>query len=363
MKDKQLAFAAIDPIVVSHIVKPTEKEVSGADYVRWGDGNRYPEYLLGLYREVPTLRSVINGSVDYVAGDEVTMLRDGVDIDTVNDSGDSPTDLIRACAFDYFTFGGYAVQIIRNAIGEVTEIYHLDMSYIRLNKEGDVIYYSEEWAKKGGGNGKMLVYPAYMRDAREQAVSVLIVKDARRQTYPAPLYAASVKACEIERSIDDYHLNEIENGFAPSALINFNNGIPADEIKEEIERNVTEKFAGKSNAGRIMMSWNDGVQNRATIQQFSVADYGAKYESLANHSRQQIYTAFRANPNLFGIPTDNLGFSSEEYEQAFKLYNRTQIQPVQRALCDMIAKIYGNRASLTIKPFSLDGYGEGKVTR
>jgi hypothetical protein len=57
----------------------------------------------------------------------------------------------------------------------------------------------------------------------------------------------------------------------------------------------------------------------------------------------------------------NTGFSTEEFEQSFKLYNRTQIQPVQRLICDAYDKIYGQKGVLTIKPFSLDGNTEDNV--
>jgi hypothetical protein len=85
-----------------------------------------------------------------------------------------------------------------------------------------------------------------------------------------------------------------------------------------------------------------------------VSDFGDKYQSLEKSARQRIFTAFKANPNLFGIPTESLGFSSEEYESAFRLFNRTQIRPIQRKIADAYDKIYGQKGVLTIVPFSMD---------
>jgi hypothetical protein len=153
--------------------------------------------------------------------------------------------------------------------------------------------------------------------------------------------------------VDDYHLNAINNGFVASVVINFNNGQPESKIMEEIEDNFTEKFSGHENAGRLCFSWNKDKEHATTIDTLSVEDFGEKYQSLAKHSRQQIFTAFRANPNLFGIPTESLGFSQEEYESAFRLYNRTQIRPVQRLIADTYDKIYQKKGVLTITPFSI----------
>ena len=74
----------------------------------------------------------------------------------------------------------------------------------------------------------------------------------------------------------------------------------------------------------------------------------------------QLITSFRAYPNLFGLSTAT-GFSIEEFDQAFKLYNRTAVRPVQRMIADTYDRIYGAKGVLKIKPFSLDGINEQTV--
>lgn len=358
-----ISFAALDQYVEENIVSPREKRLPNRDFIEWGDGNLYPEYLLDLYNSVSTLRSIINGNVDYITGDDVTIepLRDGLQDNVVNTRGDLIAEQVKDIAKDYEMYGGFALQVIRGRDGKPSEIYHIDMRYLRMNKECDVFYYCEDWSKRGKRD--VIVYPKFMTnldwnsledDKKElHASSIVFVKNVRTQTYPAPLYAASVKACEIERCVDDYHLNAINNGFVASVVINFNNGQPESKMMEEIEDNFTEKFSGHENAGRLCFSWNKDKEHATTIDTLSVEDFGEKYQSLAKHSRQQIFTAFRANPNLFGIPTESLGFSQEEYESAFRLYNRTQIRPVQRLIADTYDKIYQKKGVLTITPFSI----------
>ena len=110
-----------------------------------------------------------------------------------------------------------------------------------------------------------------------------------------------------------------------------------------------------------MFSWNPDRTNATTITEPKVDNFGDRYLALSKHTRQQIFTAFRANPNLFGIPTENLGFSQEEYESAFRLYNRTMVRPIQRKICDAFDKILGHPGSLTITPFSLNEGAETNV--
>ena len=365
------SFAAIDPYVDNKMILPVERFVSGKDLVEWGNRNAYPDYLLDLYNNVPTLRSIINGNIDFITGDDVSILplTDNLPNGQMNNRGDNIREQVKDISKDYQIYGGFALQIIRNLIGMVAEVYYIDMRFLRTNKEGNVFYYCEDWSKSGKKD--VIVYPAFMPNLKwdtlddeqrnRNASSILYVKNVHTQVYPAPLYAASIKACEIERLIDDFHINSLQNQFVSSAIINFNNGDPGDEMKKEIEDAINEKFAGAANGGRIMLSFNKNKESATNIVEFEVKDFGERYKALSEHSRQQIFTAFRANPNLFGIPTEGNGFANEQYAESFKLYNRTQIQPVQRLIADTYDKIYGRKGVLTIVPFSMGGETEDNI--
>ena len=361
-----VAFAAIDPFIESNIVSPKETPVHGKDFIEWGDNNAYPDYLLSLNETVPTLRSIVNGTVDFIVGDDVTILplHPGMDDGKMNGRGDTIGEQVEDIARDFETYGGFALQVIRGRDGGVAEIYHIPVRFLRANKECNVFYYCEDWGKRGKKD--TIVYPAFIPGLKDKwmslsdeernrhASSILYVKTDHTHTYPVPVYAASVKACETERMIDEYHLNAIANGFCPSMIINFNNGIPTDQMKEEIERDVDEKFGGPRNAGRVMLSWNPNKESATTFETPNITDFGEKYKALAESSRERIFTAFRAYPNLFGLSTAT-GFSIEEFGEAFKLYNRTAVRPVQRMIADAYDKIYGEKGVLNIVPFSLDG--------
>lgn len=365
------SFAAIDPYVDNKMILPVERFVSGKDLVEWGNRNSYPDYLLDLYNNVPTLRSIVNGNIDFITGDDVSILplTDNLPNGQMNNRGDNIREQIKDITKDYEIYGGFALQIIRNLIGMVAEVYYIDMRFLRTNKEGNVFYYCEDWSKSGKKD--VIVYPAFMPNLKwdtlndeqrnRNASSILYVKNVHTQVYPAPLYAASIKACEIERLIDDFHINSLQNQFVSSAIINFNNGDPGDEMKKEIEDAINEKFAGAANGGRIMLSFNKNKESATDIVEFEVKDFGERYKALSEHSRQQIFTAFRANPNLFGIPTEGNGFANEQYAESFKLYNRTQIQPVQRLIADTYDKIYATKGVLTIVPFSMGGETEDNI--
>ena len=368
-------FAAIDQYVESNIVSPVEKLVRGRDMVMWGDGNIYPSYLTELYRNVTSLHSIIDGDVDYIAGDDITLtlpadkyptFADG----TMNRKGVTIREQVKDVAFDLDLRGGFALEIIRNMRGEVAEVNYINLEYLRTNKECDKFWYYEDWRKIGLKDA--VVLPKFSalvserwekldeEERKRNLQSVLFVKNTRNQVYPAPKFAAAVKACETERCVDTYHLNAINNNFEGSIVVNMNNGVPSDEDQAEIEDNFNEKYCGKDNAGRVVLSFNEDRTHEVTFATPKVTDFGDRYRALQEHCRQQILSAFRVSPNLVGLPTAT-GFSTEEYEEAFKLYNRTQIRPAQRTIIEAYEKVFGQTGVLTIKPFSLEGDQETTV--
>ena len=366
------SFAAIDSYLETNIVSPVEKVLAGRDMVEWGTRNAYPDYLLDLYNNVPTLRSIINGNIDYVAGDDVTImpLQEEFTNQEMNMRGDTIREQVKDIAKDFEIYGGFALQVIRNLAGEVAEVYYIDMRYLRTNKEGDVFYYSEKWGKSSRTD--MVVYPAFLpkieweklsdEERNRHASSILFVKNVHTQVYPAPMYAASVLSCEIEKAISQYHWNSLNNNFCPDIIINFNNGDPGDEIKEEIVSDLEEKFSGYQNGKRFMVSFNKDRMSAVTIDTIKTDDFSERYKALEESCRRQIFSAFRAQPLLFGLNSDvSTGFSTYEFEQTFKLYNRTQIRPVQRLIADAFDRIYGSKGVLTIKPFSLESDTEEEV--
>lgn len=358
LEQKGLYFSAIDAYVATNIVDGTEKEIKGYDFIAWGEHNDYPDYLVDLYRNVPSLQTIINGATDYACGDDVQINVSTI-TGAVNTKNEGINTIVRQIAMDYWLYGAFALNIVRNKIGGVAAVYYLNVKNVRCDKKNETFYYAEDWGKSYG-RVKYAAYPKF--DAEKKDLnSVLYVKNNYNGTYGVPVYAAATKAAEIMRSIDEYHLNSINNGLTSSYIISFNNGQPAPEIQEQIEEEFNDKFTGKENAGRIMLCFNKSKENETTVQKIDADNWADKYKGLADWAEKQLYISFRANQNLFGVATEGTGFAGEEYENTFKLFNRTMIRPLQRIICDTFDTIYGMKNSLTIKPFTLDGEAENNV--
>lgn len=342
-----IAFSAIDPVLRINV--PDKKEKNTNTFVWYGNDNRYPLFLYDCYSNCPTLQTIVNGLADYVCGNGVSST-----VLAKPNPKETWDEFITHLSADYFLYGVCYIQVVRNLKKEVSQLYWLDALYVRADKDCETFYYNEDFGKNYVKQGNTLTYPKFKKDIIEMSSIIQIRTPLGKGTYGSPIWGSSLKSVLTEIGIDDFHMNELENNFAVSSIINFNNGVPSDEDKDEIEKLVRRKFTGHQNAGTFMLSFNNGVANRTTVERLSTDDFDERYMSLANKTQKQIFTAFGVSPVIFGVEKDTTGFNSEDYQQAFLLANRTKIYPVQKRIIDTIDKVLGVTGSIRIEPFTID---------
>ena len=319
MKDK-LSFSVFE---LEKTAIPDGKETvrSGYDYVSWGKDNRFPNDLYDMYQNSAILQSVINGTADYVFGNGVISA-----FDVVNDKYETLEDVVKRCVFDLLIFGGFAIQLMYKG-GKVEAMYWLDFQKCRKSEDEKKVYYSDDWGKYAK---KALEYNAWT-PGTDKGTCIFYYKGHKtRGIYPVPMYIGALKSIKISTEISNFHLNNITKGFASNAVISFNNGEPDEDTKARIEKDVKEKFCGTDNAGSFLLLFNDSKDNACEIAKIQDDKFDEKYQSLAKYVKEDIFISFRATPELFGLSVEGNGFSREEYLQAFALYNKTVVVPLQK---------------------------------
>lgn len=350
----QLAFIANNLVQENNIMKNTQKEVNGQAFWQYGDKNAYPQYLYDLYTNVSCLKSVINGIADYVVGENITINLDNFNIE-MNRNGETIEDIVRQAAIDLGIYGGFALNIIRNKAGKTIEVYNINFQNLRSNKDNTEFYYSTDWSKSYG-RVKTKAYKRYTIDGTEPS-SIFYFKNEKYHTYPSPLWEGAVISAECLKHISEFHLNSLYNGLSSDYIVNFNSGKPSDEQKAEIEEAYSDKFTGYQNASRQMMSFNDDMQHRTTIEAIPQTNFLDRYNSLYQTSIKDIFTSFRAHPAIFGLPTENTGFNSQDLAEAFKLFNTTVVLPQQKLIKRCFERIFGVKDVLAITPLAIS-FGE-----
>lgn len=322
-------LSAIEKRVVDNIPEIVEQERQGIDFIAFGKDNRLPLYLTDLYKNCTTLASIINTTTDMIIGESAKVEGKNID-DTVNAKGETIEEVMRPAILDYLINGCCAFEI--NVDGS---IYHCPIKNLRSNKDNTVFYYSENYSKSYG-RVKTIILPKYHKGVGKK--SILFIKNGFSSTYGYPVYGQSLTACEMEREIAKYHLNALDNGFAPSVVMNLCNGTPEDSVKAEIERSITEKFTGSENAGRFLLNFCDDPDHKIAIDKIETENYGDKYKSLVDYYRDAIITSFRIPKVLTGLPNEGTVFNSENFGAAFETYKKLSVLPIQKVFKRALSK-------------------------
>ena len=340
-KANAFRFSAINRETVSNIVPDIEVETTNNSFIYWGDDNSYPNYIHHLYETATPLRSCITSLVDYICGDSVDSEIDGME------------KKVRCIALQYALYGCFAINVLRNRFGEVCDIIPIDVRCLRSNKDNTEFFYSENFKEiRKWQRYKCLKYPVYDPDRKEIASSIYFYKNTLFRTYGEPIYKSALLSAECQSAINEYNLNSLNNGITSNVIINFNNGIPDEEQQSEIEDMVYEKFSSFRNACRPMINFADDSDHSLTVERIDVDDFVERYGALAKRSADEIYSAFRMSPMLAGITIDNNGFAEQDFEGAYRLFNKTVVQPLQKDIVNGINNLLGDNA-VSITPFNL----------
>jgi hypothetical protein len=348
-----------DNISVIHLAEynlPSISEENNKDWIQFGDENLYPQYLLELYNGSSINNAIIKGVSAMIYGEGLDAT-DREENDSKKESWlalngllhNSPKDTLKCLAFDLKLFGMCYVNTIWNRPRtKIIEFRHIPAQYMRSGKQdayGNIneYYYSADWTNTR--KNKPRHYKAFDLKNRKDANQVLCIKDYSPGShyYATPDYQGSTSYIQLDMEIAQFHLSNIKSGMFPSMAINMANGIPTREERRTIERQINAKFGGSGNAGKILLTFNDGKDTSPEIVPINANDNSDSYQFLSTETTRKVLTGHRVtSPVLFGVKGDGFGFgnNADELRDSYSLFNNTVIKPFQNTLLGGLEPIF-----------------------
>ena len=345
-------------VKLSHYNIPHLVERPNQDWVSFGEDNLYPNYLLELF-----LGSAINGALIKSIG--AMIYGEGLAATNADESEsnkesflrltellhNSDDDVLKDLAMDLKLFGGCYVNVIWSRDrSKIAKLLHIPAQYVRSGKmvDGsiDTYYYSADWSKTRKSEYRPRPYAAFNTEDRTQASQILMIRDKNPALFYgfAPDYVAATDWIQMELEIAQFHLSNITSGMTPSMHVGFSNGVPTEEERRTIERQLNQKFAGSGNAGKILLTFNDGKDTAPIIEPIQMNDAQSAWEGMSKQAVNQILAGHRCvSPLLFGISTEGgngLGSNADELRDAYSLFNNTVVVPFQNILLRGLDKVF-----------------------
>jgi hypothetical protein len=346
---------------------PQFVEQKQKDWVKYGEENNYPQYLVLLFNRSAKHNAIITSKQLYIAGkgwifDQSTM--QGEEVVSLQAFIDNPNpyetlnDLSKKTILDNELFGGCYLKVVATKGNKGVQIYHVDYCDVRSNDDNTEFYYSNEWLDISGNensNPEFTTYPAYDPN-KKQAESIYYYKSYRPnlKTYTLPEYIGAVPAIITDAEIANFHRAEIQNSFKGSKMVTFVNGVPSDDEMQATKRRLNKQFMPTDGAGQIVIDFADDKDRVAIIQDLDSGNFQDKYNALNDTIQQEIFVGHKiTSPMIFGVRVPGQLGGRAEMIDAFNLFTNTYVAPkqeVQEQIFNVFAPIKGKLKIKQLEP-------------
>lgn len=324
---------------------PEVVESKREDWVTYGESNSYFSFLIDRYKNSTTNNAIINNISRLIYGRGLFAL----------DANKKPNeyaqmmalfnqDCLRKLAFELKALGQCAIQVHYDKTHKnILKAYHIPVQLLapeKCNKDGEIeaYYYSDNWDDTRKYKPSRISAFGYSNNE----VEILYIKpySLGMKYFSYVDYQGALSYAMLEEEVANYLINEVQNSFSGTKIVNFNNGVPTPEQQDQITSQVLGKLTG-SQGRKVIVSFNDNVETRTSVEDIPLNDAPDHYTYLSEECLRKIMLGHNVtSPLLFGIASSN-GFSSnaDELKNSTILFDNMVIKPFQDLLISGLDRI------------------------
>lgn len=343
-------------------------------WVNWGRKNLYPQDLLNLYSQSPTLKACVSFAVQALVGN-------GIDWDRMQVTSVQVTanyeygfeELLRRVSLDYFVYGSFALQIIKNRDNRTYSFWHVPMEFVRCSprdEDGKINSYwiCSDWSTTAS-TAPVEVDSLVMRPDEDwnlkSGVPYLYCYETytpQNTYYSSPIWSQAIKAVMSEIEMIQFDLRSASNVFCPAGALSLP-PVSDESQKQAIINNIQSMFTSADGAQQLLIAFReDADDNPIQFTPFVAHQDNVDLFSTSNDRNiNRILSTFGiSSRSLIGYPEENVGFNSEGalLETAFNLYNTLSGNHSRQCIVGVLnqmLKANGIDVEIVLKPLSFLG--------
>jgi hypothetical protein len=338
-----------------------QEVIKNKDWVYYGEDNLFPNHLLALYQYSALNRACLNAigygvrgkSISNSLGEQTLMAN----------RTETLYEVFSKCVMDKVIFGGFALNIVKANDGSIAEFYHTDFSRLRAGKADQFdnineYYYSVDWRNTTLNQNKYrpIKLPSLDLLNNEEPSQIMYFKQYSpgMSYYPPPQYLGGLTTIQLDLEVKNFHLNNMQNSMMPSVAVSFTNGVPSEEERDIIYRQLDAKYSSTNNAGKWFLFFSENPETAPVITPIPNNATDAWYSQMYPQIEQTILTAHRiTSPMILGIKEAGQLGGRAELIDAYNLFLEIVIKPIQEELIDAFEKVLflkdGKEIKLTIE--------------
>lgn len=288
-----------------------------------GHDNLYLQHLRDFAETCPTLNSCINRQAQFLIGKTL------------------PTKLInkkvlKAIINDYSTFGGFALYVQYDGLGDISNVSYIPFETLRLCEQGTngiytQVVYSPDWSEQTTINKKRVsknnrtTYYLYTTNIETRLVRMAqpgytggeILYYSNTLSYPTEKYRSAISYVSAEIGVANVLYRDTRCSFMPSCAL----AVPrqSDGDTNEFQANLA-KLQGDSSSYKILTVEFSSQEDKPEVLPFQQTDYVDRVIKTNETARNTIIRCF-GQEGFIRLEDGSLGFGSEAIGEIYNYYN------------------------------------------
>ncbi len=315
----------------------------------YGKDNLYPQNLMAITGASGTAGLCLSRYEKFVEG--YGFANEALAEFVVNRGGDTTDDILKRVAGDLTRFGGLALHVNYNVLGQITEVNHLPFEQCRLEEADDAGYVAHilthpDWKGDKTKNGKrQQVNEKYITrlDVFNPDPSVVMAQIEKAGgisnyngqvlwlsldgafVYPTPIYDAAITDISTDEGLGNIKYRNARNNFLVACMLVAKKGAPRmNENGEEEERQMIsdedlKEFQGDTKGSKILYVELENDEDEPKVVQFPVRNYDKEFTVTDASVIERIYAQFHQEL-FYAIRIGKLGFSGQVMTEAYEYY-------------------------------------------
>ena len=334
--------------------QPEFKEKKGIDggYIKYGENNDYPEYIVDLYNKSSKHSAIIKSKVHYITGNGWSGEADAQSFIDKANRVESLDDLTRKVSLDIEIFGGAYMEVIWDLAGNLAEIWHCDYVKIRTNKDNTQYWYKEDWKDN---KVKPEVVAAF-NPKQPIGKQILYIKEYRPNIgiYGLPSYFAALNYIESDIEVSKHILGNAQTGFSASKLITLPNGEPNDEEKRNVDNRLRKTYSG-ADGKKYMIAFVNDISRKPVVDDLGTSDLTKEdFGKIDELIQTNIFSGHQVTtPSIMGIAQAGALGTRTEMRDGYEIFKNTYVNAKQmhlESVFNMLAKLKGVVSEIKIIP-------------
>ena len=334
--------------------QPEFKEKKGIDggYIKYGENNDYPEYIVDLYNKSSKHSAIIKSKVHYITGNGWSGEADAQAFIDYANRVESLDDLTRKVSLDIEIFGGAYMEVIWDLAGNLAEIWHCDYVKIRTNKDNTQYWYKEDWKDNKVKPEVIAAFNPKLPTGKQ----ILYVKEYRPNIgiYGLPSYFAALNYIESDIEVSKHILGNAQTGFSASKLITLPNGEPNDEEKRNVDNRLRKTYSG-ADGKKYMIAFVNDISRKPVVDDLGTSDLTKEdFGRIDSLIQTNIFSGHQVTtPSIMGIAEAGKLGSRTEMRDGYEIFKNTYVNAKQmhlESVFNMLAKLKGVTSEIKIIP-------------